>query len=185
VDPASRFSLQIWNLGVLTVPAAVAAATAMEPATASMESTTSTAVETTASVEPAFAAAEPAPAVESTIAAPEAAAIKSAAVEASASVKPASPMIETTPPVETAAVVTASIVTGTVETVEPRAGAYKDAPRKVVWPVVTVRRAFIRVIPIVAVGAHRSRTVVARADSNANRNLRMRRSCRRQCENRQ
>ena len=145
----------------------------MEPATATMESTTSTAVETTASVEAA-------------IAAPEAAMIKSAAIEASASVKTASPIIETTSPVESAAVVTASIVAGTVETMEPRAGTYKDATRKVVWTVVAVRRTSIRVIPVVAIGAHRSRAVVARTNSNAdNHSLRVRRSCRRQRENRQ
>jgi hypothetical protein len=128
-------------------------------------------------------------AVEATITASEAAAVEALAL---ASAKAASPIIETTPPVESAAVITAAIVTATVETrtpikaVEPRAGADKEAVCKVVWAVVAVRRAIIWVIPVVAVGANRSRPVVARTNSDAdNHSLRVRRSCRRQCENRQ
>ena len=163
------------------------AATAMEPAASTMESTTATSAETTASVEPAFATMEPSTAVEATIAAPEAAVIKAAAVEASASVKAASPIIETTSPVESAAIVTATIETRTpIEAMEPWAGANKDAIKKVVWTIVAVRRASIRVIPVIAVGAHRRRTVVARANPDAdNHSLCVRRSCRRQYENRQ
>jgi len=115
-------------------------------------------------------------------AAPEATAIKAASAEAAA------PAIEITPaaeaaPVKTAAIEAAAIKTATVETVEPRACADKEPVHKVLWTVETVRRAIIRVIAIVAVGAHRSRTVVAWANPNSKRNLSMRRSRRRERAN--
>src|SRR5467141_557183 len=85
--------------------------------------------------------------------------------------------------IEATSVVPTSIITTTieartsVEAMKPRAGANENSTYKIVWPVVAIRRASIRVIPIVAVGAHRSRPVVGRADSNAdNHSLRMRRN---------
>jgi anti-sigma-K factor RskA len=139
------------------VPAAVAAATSME-STATMEPAASTAMEASA-------------AMEAAISATESAAIKGTVREAIA-------------PSETAPVVPPSIIAAPVETrtpvkaMKPRAGAYEDATRKVVWSVVTVWRASIRVIAVVAVGARRSRTIVGRANSNAdNHSLRLRRNC--------
>lgn len=61
----------------------------------------------------------------------------------------------------------------TVKTVEPGAGADKNAAVKVCWSVITVRRASVWVVPVVAVGAvgrwtdvSRGRNV-ARTNSNA------------------
>jgi hypothetical protein len=107
-------------------------------------------------------------------AAPEAAAIKAT------SAKAASPAIETTPAAEAAAVEAAAIKTTTVETVEPRARANKEAVYKVLWTIKPVRRAIIWVIAIITVSAHRSRTVVAWANPNSKRNLRVRRGRRRE-----
>ena len=167
MDAASRFSLQIWNLDVLPVPAAVSAATAVEPATSTAVEPAGAAAESAgAAAESAGAAAavEPAASVEAMIAAPEA-----AVVEASASAKAAFPAIE---PMSPKAAITEVAIAET-ETMEPWSGAYKQTTHKVVWTVVAVRRTRVWVIPVVAVGAHRSRTVVARTNSNANRNLRM------------
>ena len=172
VDTASLFFAQLWNLEILPVSAAVAATSTVEPAAATaMEPAAFTAVKSATAVETSGAAAEPATTVEAMIAAPEAAVIEATSAEA------ASPAIEITPTAEAAPVKTASIKAATVETVEPRACADKEAVYKVLWTVETVRRAIIWVIAIIAVGAHRSRTVVARA--NSNHNLRMRRSRRR------
>src|ERR1700691_2513506 len=51
--------------------------------------------------------------------------------------------------------------------VEPGASTYEEAAREPARPVVTVRRAVIRVISIVAVGARGGRTDVSRADAHA------------------
>ena len=58
---------------------------------------------------------------------------------------------------------------------EPRAGANEDATVEPIWTVVAVRRARVRVISIVAVGAHWSWAIVARtvSKSEADPNLRM------------
>jgi hypothetical protein len=86
-------------------------------------------------------------------------------------------VIEITPPVVPTTVVATTIETAPVIAVIPRAGANENSTHKIVWPVVAVRRASIRVVSIVAVGAYRSGTVVGRADSNAdNHSLRMRRN---------
>ena len=136
--------------------ASVAPSTTMETASAAVETTTTV---------------EPATAVEAMISAPE------SVVEATASAKAASAIIETMPPVESATVVTASIVTVTVVAMEPGSGADKDATHKVVWTVVAVRRTRIWVIPIVTVGANRSRSYISGTDSNANGNLSMGVAC--------
>jgi len=186
VDAASRFFVQLWNLEVLPVSAAVAASPTVESA-ATVKSATSA----TTAVESAGASAETSTSVESAAtaeaptimeAATESAAIKAAPAKA-ASAKATSPAIETTPAAEAASVKTAAIKTTTVETIEPRACADKEAVYKVLWTVETVRRAIIRVIAVVAVGAHRSWTVVAWANPNSKRNLSMRRSRRRERAN--
>ena len=102
-------------------------------------------------------------------AAPEATAIEATSAKAT------SPAIETTTAAEAAAIKTA-----TVETAEPRARANKEAVYKVLWTIKPVRRAIIWVIAIITVSAHRSRTVVARANPNSKRNLRVRRGRRRE-----
>jgi hypothetical protein len=86
-------------------------------------------------------------------------------------------------PFKPASVVSASVIAPTVESgtpvepMKPWARANKDAAYKVVWTVVAVRCASIRVISIVAIGAYRSRAYIGRADSHAdNHSLCMRRS---------
>jgi len=54
--------------------------------------------------------------------------------------------------------------------VEPRARADEDSTGEVARTIVSVRRAVIRVIPIVSVGADRSRADVPRTDADANGN---------------
>jgi hypothetical protein len=133
------------------VPASVAAATSME-ASATMEPTAATAMEASA-------------AMQAAITATESAAIKIASSETAPGVPPS--------------IIAAPVETRTpVKAMKPRAGAYEEATHKVVRCVVAVRRASIRVIAVVAVGAHRSRTIVGWANSNAdNHSLRLRRNC--------
>ena len=58
---------------------------------------------------------------------------------------------------------------------EPRPGTNEDSAREPAWPIVTVGRASVRVIVVVAVRAHRSRPHVGRAYSDRNTDsLRMR-----------
>ena len=187
---ASRFFLQTWNLDVLPVSPSVAATAAVKSTTPTVRSaatleSASTTMEPSASVEPtARTAVEPATAMKATITASEAAAVKPAAPETIATAETASATIEAAPP-KVAIAETTTVETTSIEAMEPRAGANKEAIHKVVRTVVAVRRASIRVIPVVAVGAHRSRPVIARTNSNAdNHSLRVRRSCRRQRENR-
>jgi hypothetical protein len=61
--------------------------------------------------------------------------------------------------------------TAVVASTEPRTRADKSAPDKVVRAIVAVRRACIRGIPIVAVGADRSWPDVAWHNSNSHPNL--------------
>jgi hypothetical protein len=63
--------------------------------------------------------------------------------------------------------------------VEPRAGTDEQAAREVARTVVSVRRAGVRVIPIVAVGANGGWTFISRADPYAHGNA-LRVSVRRQ-----
>jgi len=92
-------------------------------------------------------------------------------------------VLESLVPFKPASIISASVIAPTVESgtpvepMKPWARANKDAAYKVVWTVVAVRSASIRVISIVAIGAYRSRAYISRADSNAdNHSLRMRRS---------
>jgi hypothetical protein len=131
---------------------------------------TSTAMEAATAVEVTGTSVEPFAAMEATITAPEATTVETTMLEAFAS--PETPVAIKIPSVEATPVVRASIITTTVEAasvvaVEPRPGAYEDAAHKVVRAVVAVRRTSVWVVPVVAVGAHRSWTVVSRADSNA------------------
>jgi hypothetical protein len=92
-------------------------------------------------------------------------------------------VLESLVPFKPASVVSASVIAPTVESgtpvepMKPWARANKDAAYKVVWTVVAVRCASIRVISIVAIGAYRSRAYIGRADSHAdNHSLCVRRS---------
>jgi hypothetical protein len=68
----------------------------------------------------------------------------------------------------------------------PGARADKHAVDKVVRAIVAVGRATIRVIPVIAVAANRSRTVIGRAHSNAdNHSLCVGRNCQCKHANRQ
>jgi hypothetical protein len=84
--------------------------------------------------------------------------------------------------IETAIVATSAageaVSATAIVTVVPRAGADKDAADKVVGSVESIRRAFVRVIVVVTVGANGGYADVARAHSNANRNLSLRVTCR-------
>src|SRR5277367_1202532 len=72
------------------------------------------------------------------------------------------------PAVTTAPAVSAAVSrTSVAATVEPRASTDEDATGEVARTVVTIGRAGIRVIPIVSLGADRSRANVARTDADA------------------
>ena len=100
-----------------------------------------------------------------------------AAVSKSVSVSiPAAPVIATPSAIEAA----------TVESVKPRTRAHKNAPDKIIRAIVAVRRTRVGWIPIVAIGADRSRGDILRSDvawpesdPDANPNLRM--GCARYC----
>jgi uncharacterized protein related to proFAR isomerase len=134
-------------------------------------------METTRAASGTTVTAEAVPAVSSKAALDATASVEaaSAAIEAGSSVKTSSFEITSI----AASIVTTTVVTAaTVKAMEPWTSADKDTACEVVRTVVAVRRASIRVIPVVAVGANRSRTVVGRADPNAyNHSLRMRRNC--------
>jgi len=90
--------------------------------------------------------------------------VRSTAVEAAdcaASCEPA------TVKATTATVEPAPESTSTESTVEPRASSDEDATGEVARTVVAVRRAGIRVIPIVSVSADRSRADIARTNAHA------------------
>lgn len=153
----------------------------MEPATTTMEPATTT-------VEPATTTVELTPTAESaatestTVPAKSVTTAESAAVEpaiAAESVAAAEPAIatESVAATESAVIVAAEItIAGSiaaVEAVEPRASADENAVIEVVGTVVTVRRASVRVISVVAIGTIGSGTDVSRSrgvawtDSNA------------------
>jgi hypothetical protein len=67
-----------------------------------------------------------------------------------------------------------AIVAASPVTVIPRAGADKHAAYEPVWPVITIRCASVRIIPIVAVGADGTNARVNRTDANSHGNLGMR-----------
>ncbi len=146
--------------------AAVAPAAAMESAGASTE--IPTAVKATIAIS-GTTVLEPSAPFKAAIAIPEA-----AVLESLVPFKPAS--------IVSASVIAPTVESGTpVESMKPWARADKDTTHKIVWTVVAVRCASIRVIPIVAIGAYRSRAYIGRADSHAdNHSLCVRRS--RGCE---
>src|SRR5712692_7905019 len=123
---------------------------------------------------------EAASTVEAASAAPEAIAIKATVSEATASAEAGSAAIEAASSKEAALTEAA-----TTEAMEPRASPDEESVKKPIRAVVAVRRAIVWVITVIAVGAQRSGAPVARANSNANRNLRMGRKSRREHANRQ
>jgi len=147
------------------VSAAVAPAAAMESAGTSTEIPTAVKAAIAISGTTVF---EPSAPFKAAIAIPEA-----AVLESLAPFKPAS--------IISASVIAPTVESGTpVEPMKPWARANKDAAYKVVWTVVAVRSASIRVISIVTIGAYRSRAYIGRADSHADNHslcLRRNRGC--------
>ena len=120
----------------------------------------------TATVEPAATAAmEPAATMKFTTT------MKPAARITAAITKSATPVVcirAVAPAIIAAAVVAAAPVkTMSIIAVIPRPGADEDTARKPLRPIVTIRRARIGIISIVAVGACRC-VAVTRADADAN-----------------
>ena len=69
-----------------------------------------------------------------------------------------------------------AIETGSIVAVIPRAGANKDTTHEPRRTVITVRRACIGIIPIVAIRTYRRRANITRSNSNSNRNPRVSRN---------
>jgi hypothetical protein len=131
---------------------------------------------TTPTVGPA-ASVEPAPAVtfaatpRSNSTEPATTADCRASMKLTAAARRANSAVSTAISVPTAAVKrrsTTVISASAVEPVEPRTRANKGATHKVVRPIVSVRRAIIRGIPVVSVSTCRSRPHVPRPTSEAN-----------------
>ena len=80
--------------------------------------------------------------------------------------------------IETTSAAGEAVSTTAIVAVVPRAGADKDTADKVVGAVESIRRASVRVIVVVTVGANGSYADVARAHSNADRNLSLGVTCR-------
>jgi hypothetical protein len=113
--------------------------------------------------------------VETTVTASETAAVKTPAATETRPAVVAASIIATTvvaPAIEPATIATA------IEAMEPRAGADKHAAHEVVRAPVSIRRASIGVIRVVTPVTDRCGTDVSRADSHADNDLRVRRSCR-------
>ena len=97
------------------------------------------------------------------------------ALSVEAAVKPAT--AKTAAVVAAAPIVAATIVTSTVEAaavvrtaivaVKPGAGTDKDAIHEPVWAVVAVRRASIRIVVVITVGADGSRPIIWASYSDA------------------
>jgi hypothetical protein len=137
------------------MPASVAATAAMEATATAMEAT-ATSVETTATaMEAATAVETTATAVEATVTA-ESFVVKSAAT------------ITITTTVIAPAIVTTAIETPAVESMEPRASPDEDSVEEPIRAVVTVWRASVWVIIIVAIGADRCRANVSVCWANSN-----------------
>ena len=96
---------------------------------------------------------------------------------------PTSAMIPVTPmvPIATAIVITTAIIRVTVEAMEPRAGADEYSVREVVRAPISVGRASVRSIWVVAVGAHwrRPNRDANRTDADSHSYLRARNSAHR------
>ena len=171
------------------MPSAVASATPM-PTIAAVEFAGAS-TEISAAVKAAIAISEAA-VLESLVPFKAAIAISEAAVleslvpfKAAIAISEAA-VLESLVPFKAASIVSASVIapiveSGTpVEPMKPWARANKDAAYKVVWTVIAVRSASIRVISIVAIGAYRSRAYIGRADSHADNHslcLRRNRGC--------
>jgi hypothetical protein len=69
-----------------------------------------------------------------------------------------------------------AIETRSIVAVVPRAGANKDTTHEPRRTVITVRRACIGIIPIVAIRTYGGRTDISRTNPNPNRNPRVRRN---------
>jgi hypothetical protein len=145
------------------VPASVASTTAMESATASVKPAASMKF-ATAAME-ASVTTEAATAVEATVTS-EAFVYKSAAAKAVTTTVKAPTVVTTA--IEAAAVIAPAIETRTVEPVEPRASPDEHAVYEPIRAVVTVRRASVWGIIIVAIGANRSRANISVPWANSN-----------------
>jgi hypothetical protein len=158
--------------------AAVEPATTVETTAGMRESTARTAESTTATEAAAYRSA----AGQSATPSKPAASRKSAAFK-SAAFKSASAESTATVVTATAPASAAPIAATAVEAVEPGSCADKDAAYEPIRSVVAVRGACIRRIIIVSVSANRCRAIISAisaTNSDANRNLSLRR--RRQCK---
>src|SRR5437660_5728535 len=153
------------------------AASTVEPTTA-VEATAATmkpaaAVESFTSVE-SSTSMEATAAVKSSVATTESAAIKSASeatsVKSTAAYEAASPV--KTPSFKPAA----KESWAPVKAMKPRAGADKHSAQKVIWAIVAIGGAIVRIISVIAVSAHGRGTDITWANSDRNCNLRTGRS---------
>ena len=142
------------------MPAPVASTTAME--------TAATTVEATASMESSTATVKPAAVMKSIAAMEASTTVESTVTAESFVVKPATAIAITTTTVVAPAVVTTAIETATVVSMEPRASPDEDSVEEPIRAIVTVRRAGIWVIIIIAVGANRCRANVSVPWANSN-----------------
>src|SRR6266436_5271383 len=141
---------------------------------------------TIAAAESAGASTEIPTAVKATIAISETTVLEPSAPFKAAFAISEAAVLESLVPFKPASIISASVIAPTVESgtpvepMKPWARANKDAAYKVVWTVIAVRSASIRVISIVAIGADRSRAYIGRADSYADNHslcLRRNRGC--------
>jgi hypothetical protein len=79
-------------------------------------------------------------------------------------------------------IVTAAVERAAIETMEPRAGADEYSVHKIISAPISVRRASVRSIPVVAVGAYRRRSnrYANWTDADSNSYLRARNSAHRE-----
>jgi hypothetical protein len=135
----------------------------VETATAAVETATATVETATATVETATAAVESTTAMELTPAAESVTAPESAAIVSTTAAEIAEPVTTTESAVIAAAEITvAGSIVSAVEAAEPRTCADKSAVIEVFGTVVAVRRASVRIISVVAVGAVGRGTDVSR-----------------------
>lgn len=163
--------------------AAVRSASTMEAASASMESAASTmestaaAMKSTSAVEritTVKAAAEPVTSVKALPAAEALTAVPSAFATEAVPTATIPPTVVVAVPAASTVSAPAAVVSATVESMEPRAGAQKHAAAKIVRPVVTIWGACVRIIAIVSVCAVRRGTIRrSRPDAELNCNLRV------------
>jgi hypothetical protein len=99
--------------------------------------------------------------------------VKAASADESTAVAIAAPTVAPAP----------ATVAPTASPAIPWAGTDKHSACEPIRPVIAVRRASVRIVPVVAVGAYRCCSDVAWTDSHAHRDLRLR-VCQRQHQNR-